>query len=469
MKKVLLSLAILAAVLTAGAESLVFKAGYDKTDVTPPLGTPISGYYSRRIAEGVRDPLHVRCLALSDGETTALVYMVDNLHLKDEVVARVKAEITRKTGVPAERIFLACTHTHTGPSSAVVPTNTKPEDAEAVEFANALLASRSADAGVRAVADLKPATIRLGRGEAKGISFIRRFRMKDGSQRTNPGLDDPNVVGPIGAPDEQLQLVRFLREGAKEIDVINFQTHPDVIGGKLYSADWPGLACDCLERALDGTVEAMLINGAQGDTNHLRREWEPGEPHVRGGYEHSKHMARVVAGAAMAVWSRCAEAPAGKVCALVKDVTVEANKGKPEEYPEAERIVALHKAGRESELPQKGMFRVTTIAGAYRILELKDKPDDLTIPVSAVCVGRTLAFGGFPGEPFTWMGLETKRRSPFAMTMPACCANGSRGYFPVASAYIPGGYENSTSRFAAGTAERLTDGIVAALETLYAR
>ena len=470
-KKVLVR-AVVAVALTAGGaafgEGEQLKAGYDKTDITPPLGTPLAGYYHRRAANGILDPLHARCLALSDGKDAALVYMIDNLHLKDEVAEQVKREITRKTSVPAERIFLACTHTHTGPVCGVSVINALPEDEETVRLANAMLASRCADCGVRALSDLAPSTARIGRGEAKGISFVRRYLMKDGTQRTNPRAGDPDVVGPIGKPDEQLQLVRFVRENAKEIVLINFQTHPDVIGGSKFSADWPGLACDVFEGAMGGAVSAMLINGAQGDTNHCQREWEPDEVKIFKGYELSKHMARVVAGAALSVWAKCREVPTGRVRGKIEDVTVLANKGKPEEFPEAERIVALHKAGRANELKQTGMDRTTAIAGAYRILELKDKPDEIKIPVSVITVGKTLAIGGFPGEPFTWMGLEMKRRSPFLMTVPSCCANGSRGYFPVESAYIPGGYENSTSRYAKGTAERLTDGIVKVMEGLHA-
>lgn len=469
MKKLVLMAAGLLALVPAFAEGDAFKAGFAKADITPELGVPLAGYYYRRVSDGVLDPLHARCLALSDGAASALVYMIDSVSLHDDVAARVKAAITRKTGVPAERIFLACTHSHTAPCNRWEERSCAPGDAAAIERANDLLVTRCADCGARALADLRPAKIRIGRGEAKCISFIRRFRMKDGSQRTNPPLGDPDVVEPLGEPDEQLQLVRFVREGAKEIDLMGFQTHPDVVCGTRFSADWPGLACTCLEGALGGSVHAMLINGTQGDTNHYRRQWEGDEPHLRDGYEMANHMSRVVAAGALAVWSRCAEVPAGKVNGLIRDVVVRYNKGRPEEWPEAERIVALHKAGREKELPQKGMDLTTAVAGAYRILELRDRPDEVTIPVEAITVGQTLAIGGFPGEPFTWVGCETKRRSPFRMTIPSCCANGARGYFPVASAYIPGGYENATSRYAGGTAERLVDGMVGLLKELHAK
>ncbi|HOS66232.1 MAG TPA: neutral/alkaline non-lysosomal ceramidase N-terminal domain-containing protein, partial [Candidatus Latescibacteria bacterium] len=275
MIKAVVSGVILAGLTVNGAENVAsadtFKVGFNRIDITPPLGTPISGYYNRRIADGVLDPLYARCLALSDGESRALVYSVDNLHITDAVIDEIKAEITRKTSVPAEAIFIACSHTHTGPSTALSGSvNTLPEDEDTIRFSNRILASRCADAGVRALEDLAPAKILLGRGEAKNISFIRRFRMKDGTTRTNPGTNNPDVECALGEPDEQVQLVRFVRDGKKEVALINFQCHPDVVSGTKFSADWPGLACTYLENAMGNEIEALLINGAQGDTNHLR-------------------------------------------------------------------------------------------------------------------------------------------------------------------------------------------------------
>ena len=124
----------------------------------------------------------------------------------------------------------------------------------------------------------------------------------------------------------------------------------------------------------------------------------------------------------------------------------------------------MHQAGREREIPGAGMERVSNIAAAYRILEVKDMPDEVELPVSLITVGKSLAFCGFPGEPFTWVGTEIKRRSPFAMTIPACLVNGMRDYFPIASAYAKGGYESASSRYAAGTAEKLVEATLRSLE-----
>ena len=74
-----------------------------------------------------------------------------------------------------------------------------------------------------------------------------------------------------------VQVVRFKRAlPKKEIVVVNFQNHPDVIGGFKVSADWPGFVRRTVEAALDG-VNCLFVNGAQGDTNHIIVDPRPGE------------------------------------------------------------------------------------------------------------------------------------------------------------------------------------------------
>ena len=43
-------------------------AGYARLDVTPPLGTPIGGYFKARYNKGVLDPIYVRAAAFGEGE-----------------------------------------------------------------------------------------------------------------------------------------------------------------------------------------------------------------------------------------------------------------------------------------------------------------------------------------------------------------------------------------------------------------
>ena len=72
----------MAAVCAACAAHAEFKAGFARVDITPPLGIQMTGYFHKvydRTADGVLDPLHAECVAVSDGTNSALIFRVDNL------------------------------------------------------------------------------------------------------------------------------------------------------------------------------------------------------------------------------------------------------------------------------------------------------------------------------------------------------------------------------------------------------
>ena len=54
-------------------------------------------------------------------------------------------------------------------------------------FADARIA-KLADVARLAIADLAPARIGVAKTVCRNVSFIRRYRMKDGSVKTNPGI-----------------------------------------------------------------------------------------------------------------------------------------------------------------------------------------------------------------------------------------------------------------------------------------
>ena len=117
----------------------------------------------------------------------------------------------------------------------------------------------------------------------------------------------------------------------------------------------------------------------------------------------------------------------------------------------------LVRAGRHSEVPGVGMQRTTNAANARRIEYLANGPDYFEFPLSAVTIGGTLAFVGFPGEPFTGYGISIKNKSPFTMTIPACVVNGNFGYLPVDEAFKETGYETQGSLFREGLEKAITD------------
>ena len=443
-----------------------FEAGFSRVEATPPLGLPMPGYFSRRAADGVLDPLYIDCVAVSDGTNSALVYCVDDIHLTNPFFEKAFPAITAATGVPRDRIYVHSTHIHTGAVDWPQPRYGDETNRLIAAFAEVRVA-KLAEAGRRALADLAPARIGVAKTVCRDISFIRRYRMVDGSVRTNPGLYNPNVKEPLGTPDETLQVVRFRRVGAPDIAIVNFGTHPDTVGGTKYSADWPGVVRTTFENGVGGGVKCLFLNGAQGDVNHHWRFPPAGRKALAA--ERAKrpdaiavHMGRAVAGAAMSVWDICEEVPAGRVRGVVAPHPMPAN------LPTADELkwVELFDAGRRDEIPLGGMEIATLTSPGSRVRRLKGGPDHFDILVSSLAIGDALAFAGLPCEPFVDIGRAIKDRSPFKATLVTCLTNGSEGYIPSTKAHSEGGYEGLSSRYAAATGDRLVDVQVGQLKAL---
>ncbi len=422
----------------------------------------MAGYTFLRKASAVRDPLELNALAVSDGQKTAVVLSADLLDLQDNELALVlRKRIAEAANMPVEAVYFHCTHTHLSPAFGKADPNGETSFDGDPAYCEELIA-KACVAAKTAVADLAPATIAVGRAEAKRISFIRRFRMKDGGIRTNPGVNNPDIKEPIGLVDETVQVIRFRREGKDEIVAVNFGTHPDTVGGDAISADWPGFARRFAEKALDG-VKCIFFNGALGDVNHVCVDPKPGEREglkrdfddVDRGYEHAKHMGRVIAGAVMSVYGKCAPVEPGEVSFSVKDVSIPSNRPKPEDIPLARKYSQLHAAGKDAEIPFKGMELTTVVAEAGRMLRLENGPDAFAMPLSTISIGNAIRFVGIPGEPFTEIGRRIKAESSAAMTFVSCITNGYYGYFPTANASREGGYEARSSIFGPTVAEDL--------------
>ena len=77
--------------------------------------------------------------------------------------------------------------------------------------------------------------------------------MKDGTIMTNPGVNNPDIMEPAGEVDERVNVLRFDRDNAESLVLVNFGNYPDSVGGSIIFADWPGLLLNSVEQALDNT------------------------------------------------------------------------------------------------------------------------------------------------------------------------------------------------------------------------
>ena len=457
---------VLALALGAGAAFAEFKAGFARVEATPPLGIPLVGYFSHRVADGVLDPLYIDCVAVSDGTNNALIYCVDDLHLTNPFMAKAFPAITQATGVPRDRIYVHATHIHTGPADWKRGGFSEEENRLVMSFADTRVA-KMAEVAKMALADLAPAKIGVARTVCRNISFIRRYRMKDGSVRTNPGITNPNVKEPLGTPDETLQLIRFRRTGAPDIAIVNFGTHPDCIGGTKYSADWPGIVRDTFEAAVGDGVKCLFLNAAQGDVNCSQRFPPPGRAALNAERKTrpkavSLYVGRAVAGAALSVWDVCEEIPSGPVRGIVASHMMPANVPTPDEI----KWVEMFDAGRKKEIPLGSMEIMTLTSPGSRVRKLKSK--HIKLFVSSLAIGDHLAFAGLPCEPFVDIGRAIKKRSPFRTTVITCLTNDSVGYIASTKAHAEGGYEGLSSWLAAPTGDLLVDAQVNQLTSLKA-
>ena len=440
------------------------QAGFSRVNVTPPLGIPIVGYYKPRFAEGVLDELEVNALALAVEDKKVVLLSVDNCGFSETVANSYREHICEATGLPADCVFLHATHTHTGPSTC--PTYDKDlvllSDYEGHPLLPEyfyFLRRKLADAAVLALKDLKPARMGWAVGDAPKVAFVRRFRMKDGKVRTNPGVGNPDILHPIGDVDERVNVLRFDRKGAETILLANFGNHPDSVGDSLISGDWPTLFRHRLEKALDN-VKSILFNGAQGDVNHVNVNAKGGDfndtfhdfDDVDRGYGHARHMGNVVAAAVLQVFDKVTYTDVESIRTLEKTFHIPSSMPTAEDAKQAHIINDLHMAGRDEELPYEGMELTTVVAEAARMVRLEHGPESFPMNFLGIAVGNVALFG-IPGEPFTGVGRGLKEAQGWDLVLPCCLTNGCRGYFPMIDAYEEGGYEARSSSFKAGSAE----------------
>ena len=168
----------------------MIKAGFARVDITPPLGLPLSGYFRKRPAAGVLDPLEINALAVSDSDNTAVVLAVDLAVMTKDRCDIIRKLVADRCAVPIDNVFVAVLHQHTSlriSFADLMPDMMSDFDGFKDDIYIETLYRKFCDAAVMAIDDLKDATLSVGiRETEEPISFIRRYFMKDGSLVTNP-------------------------------------------------------------------------------------------------------------------------------------------------------------------------------------------------------------------------------------------------------------------------------------------
>ncbi len=437
--------------------------GYQKVNINPPLGIGLSGYFVPRFAQGFLDDICASALVLGcDDERIALI-SVDACMLDTPLVIRYQAAIEKATGIPANKIFLTNTHTHTGPHLTPTDMFEAPE-APILKYAD-FVEERLVDAVKLALNDMVPTKMGYGTGTAPArVAYIRRYRMKDGSTMTCPPIDDPDIVEPIGELDQRVHVLRFDREGRKPFILVNYGLHADTVNGDLLSADWPYWMEKTLDLALEG-ANCMFVCGAQGDvgsTNVHPDSADMNDTEISFDNEMkspgmARFVGRALAGTVLQVYDKVYYTDVDSIHMITKTVPVKLNVPEPHEVPLAKKYKELHESGRDHDIPYTAMELTTVVAEALRICKYENSPAYLDLNLLGLKLGP-VALVGIPGEPFTEIGVKIKEAEGFSLILPCALTNGYEGYFPVKSAYDEGGYEARSSRYKSGVAETIIEG-----------
>lgn len=428
------------------------KSGFSKICINPVCGMPVRGYYEKRYVKGILDDLYVRTIVFDDSIKITAIISLDLGNLPQNVFDAMREEISKSCNMDKEAVFISCIHTHTGPN--VILDEQKKDN---IDYAYAkMLISQVRDSVIYAKADLDETEVEYAQNKVENVAFVRRYRMKDGSVSTNPGVDNPEIAHPLGNADDTVKLIKLKRKTADDILMINFACHPDTIGGEYISADFPGYVCSSIENIVPGT-KCMFLQGAEGDINHINvhptsaenKLLKPDFDGVPRGIEYTAHIGRKIAGAVLSVISITEKINCDTIDKYsVKLINLPSFR-ENHRINEAKRIVELFEAGRAAELEFKEMELTTAVAEAKRILSLENGPDFFTFNISAVKIGE-LVFAGIGGEAFAEIGSRICKLCPDKKIIVCCLTNGQGGYIPTTSAYSEGGYEARCSKLSAG-------------------
>ena len=211
----------------------ILKVGAATSKITPPIGSIMGNSYGITIAEGVCDDLYSKALIFEKGDVKAVLIALDLISLPYEIVIKTRELIEQQMGIPKEHVMMTATHLHAGPQM-------NPLFWEAVGG----LPKQKSEAYVKALpemivesvrlADDKLQTVRVSTGTVQehGVNHNRRFLMKDGTFRMNPGRLNPNNVRSAGPVDPDLSVIKFESLDAKPVAILaNFALHVAVVGG----------------------------------------------------------------------------------------------------------------------------------------------------------------------------------------------------------------------------------------------
>ena len=401
------------------------KVGATKANVTPPVGCAMSGYAGRKHgAVGVHDELFIRAFYLDNGETALAIVSCDLIDMCQHGMKLFEKVAAEQVGLPPEALFIANSHTHSGPQTRYS------QDSKLKSYLEDLYATISG-AIYEAREGAKAATLSVAHRPVQcGVN--RRERKPDGTIVLG--------VNPDGPVDRQVDIFRF--DGAESGEPIGVlfahAVHNVTMGSDNYliSADLAGAAEAFVER--NTACVAGFLNGCCGNIN----------AHPRLEFRYVDMLGKRLGAAVVQGMTEVGEATGDVTLqGLRHPVTLPLDPVPPPEetaraVKEAEELLGRAEHGEaEEELSIWRVKRMLDHAKArHELASIGETRIGLTYDIAVVAM-NDVAFVGYPSEVFFEIGEAVRERSPFGVTRPLTHVNGSYGYIPIRKAFADGGYE----------------------------
>jgi hypothetical protein len=380
------------------------------------------------------------------GQRVALV-ACDILMIRRDYLDAAARRIEKELGIPFDNVLINATHNHHAPSTVTIHGYER----------NEVFCGRVRDGVVAAVRQANerlkkagPVELLFRLGEESSMGQNSRLQLDDGTIYWT-GLRD-GFVRPTGPFDPELPVLAFQRKsGGMEALLFNHSTHLlcTVVKG-VRSPSYYGLVAENLEGDLGGTT--TFFSGAFGSTHDL----------------HLSCQERIyrIENAVRKALTQAKPRPVKVLRSLKRELPYRVRQFDEEREQAAVSSYCRKYLTGSSEYTD---YTIEVFRKMRRQLA-EHQGEQRKTWVQALRIGD-IAFVGVPGEFFTVLGMEIKRRSPFRYTYVAGVANDYIGYIPDARAFELGGYQVWTgfhSLVAKGTGEAIVDATVEMLEELYA-
>lgn len=437
----LLSLAEVSLRLTADEPHLLI-GGAAELDISPKsFPVIISGGFLQGQADRIQDPLHVRAIVLDDGTIRLAIAIVDTLMMPRELIDDAKQRITQATGIAANRVLIAATHSHTAPS-VMGALGTGVDKAYAEQLPGWI-----AECVTTANRDLVPVRVgwtsivdRQHTNCRRWITRLDRIGMDPFGEVTihammHPGYQNPDYIGPAGPEDPGLTLLAIQRVDGTPLAILaNYSMH--YFGTAPVSADYFGRFCARMQQLVspEPAAHACIVAMSQGTAGDLH--WmDYSQPAT--GIDIDTYS-REVTEVAFAAWRGIEYRDQATLAVAQRLLTLERRvpDGRRLEWAKA---IIVSMQGRTLPQDQREVY-------ALEQMYLHNEPARELV-LQAMRIGD-LGLTAIPAEVYGITGLKLKGQSPLPLTMNLELANGADGYIPPPEQHRLGGYTTWPARTA---------------------